>query len=101
MRGDFIAISRDKYFPFGLKEKLDAVPRIRDDTRGSPGGFEDARCRTEARRGHAVSADIEHGPGRRVERIVIARVNMAEIVDIRRQALIGPAVAAEQEALLR
>src|SRR4051794_15076099 len=73
-----VAVSGDKYFPFGLQEGLDAFPGIHDQAGPGTASLEHARWRrpTEAR--HAVAVDVEHQTGAAIERVVIVRRHVSE-----------------------
>ena len=43
--GDILAVPGDEHLRAGLKEQLDAFPRIGDQAGGCAGGLEHPRCR--------------------------------------------------------
>ena len=65
-----------------------------------PGRLEHARGRREADRRHAVAGDVEHGERGGVERVVVARGDVADRRDVGRQLPCLPAGAADQEPAL-
>src|SRR5438128_934782 len=91
----------DENFAYGFKEIIDANPSVSDDAGGGTGRFENACGWGKAITGHAFAADVEDGFGSAVERIVIARVNVAEVFDVRGHRFVLPAIPAQDEAFLR
>ena len=78
--GDLVAVAGDEDLAAGLEEQLDALPGVGDQAGAGAGGLEDAGGRREAVAGHALAADVQHGPRRAVEGVVVARVDVADVV---------------------
>src|SRR3954451_13768692 len=77
------------------------MPLIGYQTSASPSRFENAGGRTEAVTGHALPADVQDGARRAVEGVVVACVDVSQVLHIRRHCFILPAIAAEQKLDLR
>src|SRR4051812_2158046 len=97
MRGDFVSVVSDQDFFTRLKELVDALPGICDQTSRGACGFEHASGGRKSVAGHAPSRNVQYCARRAVEHIVIGRVNVTEIFYIRRQRLCVPADAPQQK----
>src|SRR4051812_4011670 len=95
--GHVFTVGGDKYFPIGLQKHFNTFPVIRDNACAGACGFEHASCRREAVASHAFAADVENHPRAAIERIVLMRINVAQIPDIGWHRLVAPAATAQQE----
>src|SRR5205823_13982268 len=84
-----------------LEELADALPRIGDDAGAGAGCLKNPGCGAVSVSRHAVAADIQYRACRCIEGVVITRIDMTEIGDVKRQRLVRPAIAAEHKPVLR
>ena len=96
-----LSIARDKHFLAGPEEQLDALPGVGDQAGRRAPSFEHARRWLKADVGHAVAGDVEHGKRRGIERVVLMRVDVAEMPHVRWHLFRFPAVAADEELAFR
>src|SRR5690606_39044050 len=101
MSGDVLAITSDQNFLPRLKEQLYAFPGVRNDAGACASGLEHAGCRRKSHGGHAVPRDIQHGERRRIECVVVAAIDVPEMMDIRRELMPLPTVASDEKVLRR
>src|SRR6185437_6356793 len=81
--GNFRAIPGDKHFPARLQKRIDPLPGIRNEAGSGPCGFEHASGWGEAVPGHTFAANIQnHSPGT-IESVVICRIYVADVGDVR------------------
>jgi hypothetical protein len=94
---DLCAVAGDEHLALGLEELVEPDPRVRDQAGARAGRLEHARRGREPVRGHRLAAHVEDRERARVERVVVARVHVADVADVRWGALVGPPGAAEEE----
>src|SRR5690606_14333674 len=94
---DLLPVLGDEDFFARLEEELEPEPLVGDEAGPGAGGLEDAGGGAEAGAGHGVARDVEHGPGRAVQRVVVSGVDVPEVRDVRGHRLVVPAVAADEE----
>src|SRR5262249_14859073 len=97
-RRHLVTRARDQDFALRLEEQLDAGEVVADNAGARAGGFEHARGRRAAVARHRIAVDVEDQRRSAVERVVIARVDVANIAYICWPRLVVPAVAAEEKA---
>src|SRR6266508_1969252 len=86
---------------FGFKEAFDAFPGISDQTGPDASSLEDPCGRRKTVACHAGAVDIQNHSRGAVEGIMIVRIYMPDIRDIRRHGAAVPAISSQQEAALR
>src|SRR5436309_11528280 len=78
----FLTGSSNQNLLAGIQKMIDTRPGIADDASARPCSFEDSCRRREAISSHAFPRNVQHGPWRTVERIMIAGVDVAQVSDV-------------------
>src|SRR4051812_43305638 len=97
MSGDFVTIVREQHFNVRLEELLNALPVIGNEACAGAGRFEDACGWRKAEARHAFAVHVQDGGGGAVKGIMIARVDVPDVIYVWRERLVLPAIAAEEE----
>src|SRR5438270_12745832 len=84
-----------------LKEQIDSLPFVSNETCASPGRLEHSCGRREAIPGHALSRNIDNRPRGRIEGVMVSRVDMIKIPDIAWHRLVAPPRSSQKEMHLR
>ena len=95
--GDVGAVAGDEHLLVRREEQLDALPGVGDQAGAGAGRLEHPGRRREADVGHGVAGDVQDRERARVEGVVLARVDVADVPHVRRHRLVFPAVAADEE----
>ena len=98
--GDVFGVAHDEDFAAGFEAVGDARPVVAEQAGAGAGDLEDARGGREAEVGHGRAVDVQHHAGGAVDSVVPVGGDMADVADVGGHALVAPAFAAEQEALV-